>query len=88
MDEWLDSLADALGEPRMSAGELGELLKLTRDVAHGVERQFAPLSAFLAGAAVGRRTAEGTSREDAFRFAAGTVRDLVPQDAEPASAED
>src|SRR5437763_500138 len=57
MEDWLDRVADALGEPRLAPKELGALLKLTRDVAHGVERKFAPVSAYLVGVAVGQRTA-------------------------------
>ena len=79
MDDWLDRLALALGEPALAPGELGSLLKLTRDVAHGVERRFAPLSAFVIGAAVGRRAAEGKAREAAFREALETARSLVPE---------
>jgi hypothetical protein len=78
MDEWLDRLADALEVPRISGEELGAVLKLARDVAHGVERRFAPVSAYLVGVAVGMRTANGATREDAFHEAAAATRDLVP----------
>ena len=88
MNEWLDRLADALEEPRISGRELAELLHMARDVAHGVERRFAPVSAFLVGVAVGQRTAGGAAREDAFRFAVAASRDLIPQDTEPVSSED
>ena len=88
MNEWLNELADGLGEPRISAQELGEVLKIARDVAHEVERRFAPVSAFLIGVAVGQRVAEGTSREEAFRSAVATARDLLPQKVEPAPSED
>ena len=80
MNEWLDDLADALGEPRISGDELGAVLKLARDVAHRVERKFAPVSTFLLGVAVGQRTAAGTPRDEAFTAAAGTVRALLPND--------
>jgi len=88
VNEWLDGLADALEEPRISGRELGELLHLTRDVAHGVERRFAPVSAFLVGVAVGQRTAGGVAREDAFRSVVADARDLIPQNVEPVSSED
>ena len=78
MNEWLDELADALEEPRISGEELGAVLKLARDVAHRVERRFAPVSTFLLGVAVGQRTAAGRSRQVAFEEALGTVRALVP----------
>jgi len=78
MNEWLDELADALGSPRVAPDELGALLKLTRDVAHGTERRFAPLSAYLIGVAVGERTARGEDRAAAFLSATGAARGLVP----------
>lgn len=52
MDPWLDALADLLDVARLDATEVDELLAIARDVAHGTERRFAPLSTFLAGVAV------------------------------------
>ena len=83
MNEWIDRLAGALDEPGISAEELGSVLKLARDVAHGVERRLAPVSAFLVGVAVGTRSARGVSREEAFRTAVDTTRSLLPGDAGP-----
>jgi hypothetical protein len=54
MNEWLDELADELGVARMTNEEVRALLGVTREVAHRVERRFAPLAAFMIGAAVGR----------------------------------
>ena len=88
VNEWLDKLADALGEPRISGRELGEVLKVARDVAHDVERRFAPVSAFMIGVAVGQRPADGASREDAFRSAVAAVRELLPQGVEPVAPEE
>jgi len=82
MNEWLDRVADALGEPRIEPDELGAVLKLAREVAHGVERRFAPVSAFLLGVAVGERTASGTDRAGAFREAVASVRVLLPENAQ------
>ena len=79
MNEWLDELADRLGEARIEGEELRAILKLSREVAHGVERRFAPLSSFLIGMAVGRRSAEGEPRARAFDEATGIVRDLLPK---------
>jgi hypothetical protein len=73
MNEWLDDLADGLGVPRMTNEEIGALLKLTREVAHTTERRFAPLAAFLIGAAAGR-----ASGEDAFGAAIAAGRGLLP----------
>ncbi len=50
---WIDNLAQALG---IDAAEIpvDELLDLTRDVAHGVERKAAPLTTFMLGLAAGQ----------------------------------
>lgn len=50
---WLDQIAQVLG---IDAGEVPveELLDLTRDVAHGVERKVAPLTTFMLGLAAGQ----------------------------------
>src|SRR5438105_878227 len=66
MNDWLEKLAEALGEPPLTQEETGAVLKLAREVAHGVERKLAPPVSFLVGAAMGRRIAEGTPREEAF----------------------
>jgi len=42
------------------------MLSLSRDVAHQVERKMAPLSTYLAGIHVGRRSAEGVNAHDAL----------------------
>ena len=86
MNEWLDELADALGEDRISPEELGTVLKVARDVAHGTERRFAPVSTFLIGVAVGKRIASGTPREDAFRSAVEATTALLPPGAEGSGA--
>jgi hypothetical protein len=80
VDEWLDRLADEVGVERLSRQELGAILKLTREVAHSVERRLAPLSAFVLGVAVGRRTAGGVSRDVAFDGAVSAAQGLLPSD--------
>ena len=53
MDQWTMAVCADLGlEPE--AGDLRAVLDLTRDVAHGVARPAAPLTAYLVGVAVGR----------------------------------
>lgn len=79
VEEWPKRLAYALDDQPMSSWELGQVLKLARDVAHGVERKLAPLAAFLAGVHVGRRTGEGRSREEALAEALQAVRELLPE---------
>jgi hypothetical protein len=49
LDDWAQLVADELGVARP---ETRDVLDLARDVAHGVERPAAPLTAWLAGAAV------------------------------------
>jgi hypothetical protein len=76
---WLDGLASALGEQPMSPSEVAQVLKLSRDVAHGVERMLAPLAAFAAGVHVGQRTGEGGSREEALAEAIRAAASLLPE---------
>ena len=83
MDEWIDKLATALGEEPMDPKEMGALLKLARDVAHGVERKLAPVSTFVVGMRVGRRAAEGIPRTQALAEAVDAARALIPPAAEP-----
>jgi len=52
LDEWLVAAADELGVEHPVDSRL--LLDMTRDVAHGVERPAAPLTAYLLGLAVAR----------------------------------
>lgn len=82
-NEWLDRLALELREQPMSQGEVGQVLKLAREVAHGVERKLAPLAAFLAGVHVGRRSGESGPRpEDALAQAAETAARLMQERSE------
>jgi len=83
VDEWMDNLAAALGEEPMEPNEVGAVLKLARDVAHGVERRLAPLSTFVAGVHVGRRIAEGSPKEDALAEAVAAARALIPAQVDP-----
>jgi len=54
--QWLARLAAELGteDALPDEGAVRDLLDLTREVAHGVERVAGPLSTFLVGVAVGR----------------------------------
>jgi hypothetical protein len=53
LDEWTSMVSEALG---LDASVLDRdvVLDLTKDVAHGVARPAAPLTAYLLGVAVGR----------------------------------
>ena len=56
LTQWLTRLCAELGtdDVRLDEGTITELLDLTREAAHGVERVAGPLTTFLVGVAVGR----------------------------------
>jgi hypothetical protein len=60
LDDWTDAVRQELGLPGSDPdpGTVGLILDTARDVAHGVARPAAPLTAYLLGLAVGR-AAEG-----------------------------
>jgi hypothetical protein len=54
LEDWWDQVTQALDVTSLAPPELmPQVLDLTREVAHGVSRPAAPLSAFLLGVAVG-----------------------------------
>jgi hypothetical protein len=77
-DQWMDDLAEALGVEALGRSETGQILKVSREVAHGVERMYAPLASFLLGAATERARAAGTAREEAFTAAVERLRSTIP----------
>lgn len=74
--EWIDELAEALGEQPLSTEQTTRLLSSARAVAHRVERRVTPLAAFLLGAAVGRRA--GGERDLALDDALRTLEARLP----------
>ena len=78
MDDWPARYSTALGLD-LSDDEVEAILDLARDVAHGTERRFAPLSAYVAGKYVTRRIAEGASAEEAVHEAEEMVGRLLAQ---------
>jgi hypothetical protein len=82
MDEWIDQYATALGEEGLSPAETADILKLARDVAHGVERRLAPLAAFVAGLAAARASVDGGDRAASVRSALDQARALIPESEE------
>ncbi|MBW3658213.1 MAG: molybdopterin-guanine dinucleotide biosynthesis protein MobA [Actinobacteria bacterium] len=67
---WLERYADELGVAALTDDEVARLLVLARDVAHGTERRYAPLSTFLAGVAVGAGdTPRAAALDQAIAFA-------------------
>jgi len=78
VDEWIGRFAEALGEEPLSPAEVGTILKLAREVAHGVERSLAPLASFVAGVHAGRLAAGAGSRQAAMAEAMEAARALLP----------
>jgi hypothetical protein len=66
LDEWTEAVRVAL---RLDPVDPALVLDLARDVAHGVLRPAAPLTAYLVGVAVGRGAEP--------QAAAAAVRDLI-----------
>ncbi|MEY9853887.1 hypothetical protein ABH923_003565 [Leifsonia sp. EB41] len=62
LDAWAGAAARRLGVS-LEPGDVSALLDLARDAAHGVTRPAAPLTAYIAGLAVG----SGRSLEDVAR---------------------
>ena len=72
LEEWTEQVCGALGlDPGVVDRAL--VLDLARDVAHGVARPAAPLTAFLVGLAAGRDGADA----DSIRSAAQTVTSMA-----------
>jgi hypothetical protein len=78
MDDWPERYSAAL-ELDLSEDEIEAILDLARDVAHGTERRFAPLSAYLAGKYVTRRIGQGATAEQAVHEAQEVVGTLLAQ---------
>jgi hypothetical protein len=57
---------------------MGAVLRLAREVAHGVERKLAPVSTFLAGVHAGRLAAGGGDRGEALDRAVDRLLALIP----------
>ena len=65
--QWLTRLAAELGTDDVALDDaaITELLDLTREAAHGVERVAGPLTTFLVGVAVGRGATVAATTEAA-----------------------
>ncbi len=64
---WSERVAEVLGQPAWDDHEATAVLDLARDIAHGVERKFAPLTTYAIGIAVGRALADDTLTSEARR---------------------
>lgn len=56
---WSEVVETTLGIEAWDGDEAALVLDLARDVAHGTERRFAPLTAYALGLAVGAAAADG-----------------------------
>lgn len=79
-ESYLEALAESLG-CGLGDDEIDAVLDLARVVAHGSERRFAPVSAYLVGRYVAARTAPGTgvSRAEALAEAAAAAARALPE---------
>lgn len=68
LSQWLTRLGAELGteDVGLDEGAIRELLDLTREAAHGVERVAGPLTTFLVGVAVGRGADLATATQAAL----------------------
>lgn len=68
---WSEQVEAVTGIEAWDTVETDLLLDMAREVAHGTERRFAPLTAYAIGVAVGRQLGEaastGEERQDALR---------------------
>lgn len=72
LTEWIDHLATRCGfDPRLVP--VDQILDMSSEVAHGVVRPAAPLSAFIAGLAAGR---SGATPQDVADAVQAVVREL------------
>lgn len=74
LEDWIDAVCLELGLDR---GEIDRdmVLELAREVAHGVTRPAAPLTAYLLGLAVGRGAKPGEAAARISAMAEGYHRD-------------
>jgi molybdopterin-guanine dinucleotide biosynthesis protein A len=74
VNTWIDGLAAALDVPAPSSAVVGDILDLTRIVAHGTERTNGPVASFLAGYLAAQTGGEAAA---AVRTAIAAAESLV-----------
>ncbi len=78
LQDWTDRVAPALGvDAALVTATRDDVLDMVRDVAHGVVRPAAPLTAFVVGLAAGRASAQGADPAQAVREALALVEGLL-----------
>ncbi len=75
LDAWLAELEPLLGLDAQV--DVGAVLDVAREAAHGVARPAGPLTTFALGLAIGRRTTAGEPIGDEMAELAAQVRRLV-----------
>lgn len=76
--EWLQQVSAELDQdPAVIRQLTGELLDLTRDVAHGPSRPAAPLTAFLVGFASGRQLQDEPTTAESVDTARGRIAQVL-----------
>ena len=75
---WIDELAASFGQDALNGDETRQLLGVSREVAHRVERKETPLAAFLLGMDVARRIAQGETRAAAIAGAIERIEAMLP----------
>ena len=70
---WVARFAAELGVSGVSLEMQADVLAIARDVAHGAERRYAPLAAFIAGRHVEARTRAGVDGATALREVSDAV---------------
>ena len=78
---WSEQVESVTGIEAWNRVETDLVLDLAREVAHGTERRFAPLTAYALGVAVGRQlgeeAGEAAPREDALRALVVALVDAI-----------
>ncbi|MBO3093312.1 DUF6457 domain-containing protein [Cellulomonas dongxiuzhuiae] len=78
LQEWTELVAPTLGvDPGLVAATQDDVLDMVRDVAHGVVRPAAPLTAYVVGLAAGRAGGRGEDVAAAVRAALTQVDELL-----------
>lgn len=79
---WSEQVEALTGIEAWDRVETDLVLDLARDVAHGTERRFAPLTAYAVGVAVGQALGDATTaedRQDALRRLVTALTEAVPE---------
>ena len=81
---WSEQVEAVTGIEAWDPVETDLVLDMAREVAHGTERRFAPLTAYAIGVAVGRQLGDaagtGQERQDALRRMVMQLVESIPPD--------